>query len=417
MNGPLSPTQATFAPARPLVRHESESNGNSAAAASTEAALAVHAFSLRAAMRGLLQADGVGVSEREVTLLLARLSDAMLEGVAICDAAHRIVYVNPHVCRLLGRSSEELIGKLAWTQFGDAFPRSVMVTGEAEGGSSRYEAELVTSEGAVIVAEISTQRIERECGVCLGSFALLSDITLRANAQRALQRSESDLRLLSAQLWKTQELERQRIARELHDGIGQSLGGIKFALENCGALIEAGNASAALLSVQQQTHKIRDLVEEVRRISMNLRPSTLDDLGILATIGWFSREFRSIYGQFRLETTVDVMEDEIPPALKTAIYRIMQEAVNNIVKHSGARGIWLTMRSVGQHIELRIADDGSGFDPAKFSVPDESARGLGLASMRERAEATGGRLRIESKEGRGAAVIATWPTQKGTAVP
>ena len=136
-----------------------------------------------------------------------------------------------------------------------------------------------------------------------------------------------------------------------------------------------------------------------------------------STIGWFSREFRSIYGQFRLETTVDVMEDEIPAPLKTAIYRIIQEAVNNIVKHSGARGIWLTIRSIGQHIELRIADNGNGFDPAKFSVPDESARGLGLASMRERAEATGGRLRFESKEGRGTAVIATWPTHKGNAVP
>lgn len=399
MNRPLRPTEAAIFEA--LAPRDNERTCTDAAVkVSSEAALAVHSFSLHAAMHGLLLADGVGVSEREVKLLLARLSDAMLEGVAICNSAHQIVYVNPHLCRMLGRSSEELIGKPARSYFGEIYPRS-----------SRYEVELFSKDGDPIVVEIATQRIEREC-VCLGSFALLTDITLRANAQKALQRSESDLRLLSAQLWKTQELERQRIARELHDGIGQSLGGIKFSLESCAALIEAGNASAALASVQQQTRKIRDLVEEVRRISMDLRPSTLDDLGILATIGWFSREFRSIYGQFRLETTVDAMEDEIVPPLKTAIYRIIQEATNNVVTHSGARNIWLTMRSVGQHIELRIADDGSGFNPGKFSVPDENARGLGLASMRERAEATGGRLRIESQDGRGSAVVATWPRQR-----
>ena len=380
---------------------------------SSQVALA-HSVSLRATMHGLLLADRAGVSKREVELLPARLIDAMLEGVAICDRAHLIVYVNHRLCHMLGRSAGELVGKPAWSLFGEDYPRSVMAAGDAEGGcsSSPYEAELFSKDGARIVVEIATQRIERECGLCLGSFALLTDITLRANTQRALQRSESDLRLLSAQLWKTQELERQRIARELHDGIGQSLGGIKFSLESCCALIEAGNANAALVGVQQQTRKIRDLVEEVRRIAMDLRPSTLDDLGILATIGWFSREFRSIYGQVRLETTVDAMEDEIVPPLKTAIYRIIQEATNNVVTHSGARNIWLTMKSVGQHIELRIADDGSGFNPGKFSVPDENARGLGLASMRERAEATGGRLRIESQDGRGTAVVATWPSQK-----
>src|SRR5687768_11718802 len=102
MNGPLIP-QATFGPVRPLAPRDDDLEIRAAAAGvSVEAALAAHAFSLRAAMRGLLQADGVGVSEREVKLLLARLSDAMLEGVAICDGAHRIVYVNPHVCRLLG---------------------------------------------------------------------------------------------------------------------------------------------------------------------------------------------------------------------------------------------------------------------------------------------------------------------------
>ena len=364
-------------------------------------------------MHGLLLADRAGVSKREVELLPARLIDAMLEGVAICDRAHLIVYVN-HACATCSAAAPENSSASPPGAFSGRIIRARSWPRRCRGG---LQLEPLQTELFSRTAPGSSWRLRHNASnasaACAwGRFALLTDITLRANAQRALQRSESDLRLLSAQLWKTQELERQRIARELHDGIGQSLGGIKFSLESCCALMEAGNAGAALVGVQQQTRKIRDLVEEVRRIAMDLRPSTLDDLGILATIGWFSREFRSIYGHVRLETTVDAMEDEIAAPLKTAIYRIIQEATNNVVTHSGARNIWLTMRSVGQHIELRIADDGSGFNPGKFSVPDENARGLGLASMRERAEATGGRLRIESQDGRGTAVVATWPSQK-----
>jgi signal transduction histidine kinase len=220
------------------------------------------------------------------------------------------------------------------------------------------------------------------------------------------------VRLLSAQFMAAQELERRRIALELHDGIGQALGGVKFGLESCEALIASGASGAAAQKIAGLVARIQSVVEEVRRISMNLRPSTLDDLGILPTLGWFAREFRAIYQQPHLATLVDVSEDEIAVPIKTAIYRIVQEACNNVVTHSMARKVSLILRRYRSHIELQVHDDGAGFDPAGFTVADDSGRGLGLASMRERAEVTGGRFSLHSQASQGTTVRVVWPRRR-----
>jgi signal transduction histidine kinase len=147
----------------------------------------------------------------------------------------------------------------------------------------------------------------------------------------------------------------------------------------------------------------------MRRIAMNLRPSTLDDLGILPTLGWFCREFKSVYTQFEVAVIVDVQEEEIAEPVKTAIYRIVQEAFNNIVRHSGARNISLDLASDDGYVRLRIADDGVGFEQKRSTKADKNANGLGMASMRERAESTGGRFGLESRSGTGTTLTIAWP--------
>jgi len=368
---------------------------------------AVPASSLNAAMRALLEADGSGVSDTQLKVLLARLTDAMLEGVVVCGGHGEITYVNDNLCHMLGRTREELTGKPAAKYFGQMYARSREAVAPADNAfpCDRYEVELRTQAGRNIVVEVSTQRIDGASGKHLGCFTVMMDITARTTA---LRQSESEVRLLSAQFMAAQELERQRIARELHDGIGQALGGIKFGLEACDGMVTSGSSQAAVAAIRQMATKIQSVMEEVRRISMNLRPSTLDDLGILPTLGWFTREFRSIYDQLDLKTDVDVCEGEIAAPVKTAIYRIVQEAFNNVVTHSRARKVSLVLKREGSHIRLQIDDDGQGFDPAGFTVTDDSGRGLGLASMRERAEVTGGRFRLESIIGHGTTVAVTW---------
>jgi signal transduction histidine kinase len=217
----------------------------------------------------------------------------------------------------------------------------------------------------------------------------------------ALRHCESEVRLLSAQFMAAQELERQRIARELHDSVGQALGGVRFALEGCEAQIASGAGDAAVRTLRQLSGRIGAVMEEVRRVSMNLRPATLDDLGILPTLAGLSREFRAIYHQIELETLVDVSEAEIAAPVKTAIYRIVQEALHNVVMHSGARKVSLVLRRSGAQLELHVQDDGVGAARA--------GGGLGLSTMRERTEITGGRFTLRAQKGRGTTVAATWP--------
>ena len=363
--------------------------------------------SLRSALRGLFAGESAAGSNRRLKQVLGRLSEAMLEGIALFGRDGEILYANDGVCQMLGCPREELIGKRAHRYFGDIGARARRCTRRARTArpDERYEVELRTKAGRPLVVEVCSARIEASDGTLLGVLSVMLDITARANA---LRHSESETRLLSAQLVAAQELERQRIARELHDSVGQALGGVKFGLESCEAQLGAGKEVTRTL--RQLAGSMQGVIDEVRRISMNLRPSTLDDLGILPTLGWFMREFSAIYGQIELKTLVDVEEEEIAAPLKTAIYRIVQEAFNNVVTHSRARRVSLVLRRRERKLELQVQDDGAGFDAA---ARGKGRSGLGLATMRERAEVTGGRFALRSEAGAGTTVAVSWPIYQG----
>ena len=154
-------------------------------------------------------------------------------------------------------------------------------------------------------------------------------------------------------------------------------------------------------------------IEEARRIQMALRPSILDDLGILMTIDWFCREFEFTYLDIYIQKEIDIKEDEAPNSLKIVIYRVLQEAMNNIGKHSKANAVVLSLRKSGGSIELAIRDNGQGFDPAEAHSHGGTGRGLGLDSMRERVELSGGSYFIESTEAAGTAIRAFWLVKNG----
>ncbi len=134
----------------------------------------------------------------------------------------------------------------------------------------------------------------------------------------------------------------------------------------------------------------------------------LDDLGILVTINWFCREFESAYVGIHIQKEVDIKEEEVPDSLKIVIYRVLQEAMNNIGKHSRANAVGLSLRKSDGSTELTIRDNGQGFDPAEVHSHTGTARGLGLESMRERVEISGGEFRIDSIIGRGTSIRAIW---------
>jgi signal transduction histidine kinase len=141
---------------------------------------------------------------------------------------------------------------------------------------------------------------------------------------------------------------------------------------------------------------------------MDLRPSILDDLGILATISWSCREFQKTYSDIYIERQIDIQENEVPDSTKTVIYRIIQEALNNISKHSKAYLVSLSLKKREGAIELTIQDNGRGFDLREAFSRDNSRRGMGLGSMSERSELSGGFFEIESIRGKGTTIRVTW---------
>jgi PAS domain S-box-containing protein len=258
-------------------------------------------------------------------------------------------------------------------------------------------------------------------------YTTFDDITEIKRAREALQKAHDELekrvaertaevQLMSARLLKAQEEERRLIALELHDGIGQVLGAIKFRVET--ALEQGGERSPSPgpSSLEPIIRMLQEAVEDVRRIQRNLRPSVLDDLGILATISWFCRDFVTTYDWIRVEREIDLQEGDVPDSLKIVIFRILQEALNNIAKHSKASLVKLLLRKTSGNIEFMVQDNGQGFDvPSTFSN-NSSDRGLGLDGMRERATLSGGEFLIESQPGSGTSIKAIWKTEEMAAV-
>jgi len=239
----------------------------------------------------------------------------------------------------------------------------------------------------------------------------VADTTERREMEEALLQSKNELRFLSARLLSAEERERKRIARELHDGIGQALTAIKFSVENMLRNLAEQHIDFNQKSIQATVPLIRQTIEEVRRIIMDLRPSTLDDLGILATISWFTRELGEIYTTMTIEKRIAVSEKEIPLPLKTVIFRIMQEALNNVVKHSRAEHVILCLEKLDGKIVLLIEDNGKGFDEAEVQSLRDTTHGLGLASMRERALLSGGVSSLKTTPGKGTSICAIWPVE------
>lgn len=235
-------------------------------------------------------------------------------------------------------------------------------------------------------------------GVCL----VVTDLTEHLRKDRLIEKSGERLRDLSARLIMAYEQERKRISYEIHDALGSALGRIRFMADKLQERIGPDEI------LQDMIAAIRETGEEMRRIQTALHPPLLDDLGLLATINWMIREFEKTYSGIRVEKQVSIDEKGLPATLKMALYRIIQEAFHNIAKHSQADFIDLSLLKENG-LTLQIRDNGRGFKMIAGDGPDVSGKGIGLSSMRERIELTGGSLTIRTSPGKGASIRAHWP--------
>jgi len=227
------------------------------------------------------------------------------------------------------------------------------------------------------------------------------EMVQRKRLEETLRESENKVRFFASQCLTAQETERKRIAGELHDSIAASLAATKFRIERIAQDMRQGRGGPGTLT--DLALELTGIINEVRRIMADLRPSILDDLGILAAMSWFCREFQKTYSQISVAKQIEMEEHEVPDSLKTPIFRISQEAMNNIAKHSRASLVNLSLRKEDDKILLTLQDNGQGFDP------DTARKGMGLSSIRERAELSGGSSELKSAIGKGTIIRVSWP--------
>ena len=245
----------------------------------------------------------------------------------------------------------------------------------------------------------------------------LNDLTIEENRQinsnllnkekEKIKESEERLHQMANKLIGSQEAERKRISSELHDGIGQLLSALKYQVES--VVIESNQSSKKRKDdfvLNNVLNNITTALSELRQISVDLRPTILDDLGLLMTLRWFVNEYTNIYTELNVELHIDMSESDITDEHKNAIYRIVQESMNNIAKHANAKNIYVHLIKSDSGVLLRVTDDGCGFDIKK--IKRRKRPGVGLESMEERAVNSGGEFKMSACELSGTVIQVYW---------
>ncbi len=226
--------------------------------------------------------------------------------------------------------------------------------------------------------------------------------------QDMIRERTKTLELLSSQLLTDQENEKKQIAGELREGIAQTLSATKVHVENACRLISENASRQDARPLESVVPLIQDAIQEVRTIAMNLRPSSLDDFGVLATLSWFCREFQSIHPGIRIETLLNIQEKEVPGPLKVIIYRIVQDALNNKAKHGQVDFVRVDLSKIAGQIVLAIEDIGIDKASQQSKTERDSKMDKGATSMEERTVLSGGSFWVGNNQWGGTTSQASW---------
>jgi signal transduction histidine kinase len=272
-------------------------------------------------------------------------------------------------------------------------------------GLNRAEERLAESAENLRWSLLVTFGIALLGGMVLAIAATALTLRLEREVERRLHETieaRANLQALSDRLVHTQEDERRNLARELHDEVGQSLSAIMMEANSAAATLDTNHMSSG---IRDRISSIALMAEKtlnvVRDLALLLRPSMLDDFGLVPALNWHAREMSKRTG-LNVRVSADEISDELPDEHKTCIYRVVQEALHNAARHANARNLQVTVKNEGPGIVFSVRDDGIGFDK-RF------VRGLGMLGMEERVRRLGGELRIESEIGRGTTISAELP--------
>ncbi|MFO1418885.1 MAG: response regulator [Methylotetracoccus sp.] len=358
----------------------------------------------------------------EAKTRFAELTALLPHGVLLVDSHSVIRFANEAIVRLLGFDEDrQLIGRdfMSFIASDHAdYPRACLGALQFDPLACRnVDTMLIARDGRTFPATIDGVQHRWE-GATMSQL-LVRDTTDQTAYLRALEQQAYFARLtdvanlktihrmegLSRQLLATQEFERRALARELHDEIGQQLGALKLHLRVLGRGVNDAKLTARLTDCLEI---VDSTIVSIRNRALELRPSMLDDLGLKAAVDWYcSRQAERSGAHF--DVAVASLRERLPTELETACFRIVQESVNNALRHGQANSVTVVIRVRGGRIKLAIRDDGLGFDARRVLAASGLGSGFGLLSMRERSMLLGGRFGIRSAPGRGTLISSSMP--------
>jgi|GEM_PF-1902575 len=342
----------------------------------------------------------------------------MAEGVGLARRSDNImVYANPTFEKMFGYNPDELIGKsaLILSPFGNKALEHTEVKKIIECMNKKgiWSGELlnVKKDGTLFwsLASVSTFEHPQHGKVWIG---IHTDITERKMAEEQLKNSHEQLRNLARHLQTVREEERTKISREIHDELAQVLTALKMSLSWLDKKISESveneiSSSQMLEEIDTMSKLVDDTLQMARRVATELRPRILDDLGLISAIEWQAQEFQSRTGiRCKLRSNLDSVN--LDQARSTAIFRIFQESLTNVMRHSGATRVSITLMRKSAHVILEVKDDGKGISQNEIS----NLTSLGIRGMRERAIFLGGEVEITGKPKKGTKVIARIPLKR-----
>jgi PAS domain S-box-containing protein len=337
-------------------------------------------------------AGELGRVENELRII----HEAAFEGIMIHEKGV-LLTANDQYFKMFGYRPHELIGKqvIPLTVIPETLdPRKRKVTEE---GVTTYEIQGVKKDGTTFLMEVRGKTMEYQ-GRKVRGIAVM-DITERKRVEDALRESENMLRFLSARLFEAQEIERSRLSKELHDQLGHDLVLLKSRMRAIMKNLEE-QQSPLQNECENTIAAVDEIIENVRRISRDLMPSILEDLGLAASIQWLVENFSR---QNNIQTTLDLEDIDylFPREAQINLYRIFQEILTNISKHADAGQVTVEVKEENGNIVVRVRDNGNGFELSKVMGRKSNTRGVGLTAMKERIIILGGTFEVISQPGQG----------------
>ncbi len=333
------------------------------------------------------------------------VTDNMQDLVSQIGLDGTYVYVSPSHHKVLGYPPQSLLGTSAFELVHpDDLERVRTVVAEAvqRHVSGRSDFRCRHADGHFVWLEAVGTLLLDETGTPRGAVLSAHDITKRKSANDALRDAHTRLQSLSRRLLTIQETERRSLARELHDEIGQALTATKINLQ---AFERISDPASLALRLQDANSMVDGALEQVRSLSLELRPPLLDDLGLPAALRWLLDQHARRSG-LGVQYASDAFEGRLATEIETACFRIAQQGLTNVVKHAGARTVTVRLRRVGDALHLHVRDDGAGFDVPAARARAMHGESLGLVGMEERAALAGGGIEWTSAPGLGTDVHA-----------